>query len=105
MAPDDTDPESGCRLPLPKRDELDADGQRIYDSLADPNGGSDRGLRGPGGIQMHSPGVSRDRPALNPIPRPEGSICGRGAVFVTPPPARALDGRVGWGAHELGGFL
>ncbi|MGA8552547.1 MAG: GAF domain-containing protein [Stellaceae bacterium] len=34
--PDDVDPQSGCRLPLPRREELDADGQRTYDRLADP---------------------------------------------------------------------
>ena len=36
MYPEDVDPESGCRLALPKRQELDADAQRVYDSLADP---------------------------------------------------------------------
>ena len=50
MYPDDIDPQSGCRLPLPRRDELGPEGRRIYDSLADPNGGTLRGLRGPGGI-------------------------------------------------------
>jgi hypothetical protein len=48
MYPEDIDPQSQCRLPLPRRDELDAEGQRIYDSLADPQGASLRGLRGPG---------------------------------------------------------
>jgi len=46
MVPADVDPESGCRLPLPKRAELDADAQRVYDGLADPGGESLRGLRG-----------------------------------------------------------
>ena len=40
MYPDDIDPQSQCRLPLPWRDELDAEGQRIYDSLGDPTGAS-----------------------------------------------------------------
>ena len=34
MYPEDIDPQSGCRLPLPRREELDPDGQRIFDSLA-----------------------------------------------------------------------
>jgi 4-carboxymuconolactone decarboxylase len=53
MYPDDIDPQSGCRLPLPSREELGQEGRRIYDSLADPNGGTLRGLRGPGGIMLH----------------------------------------------------
>src|SRR6266446_863396 len=48
MYPEDVDPESGCRLPLPRREELDDAGQRTYDSLADLKGGTIRGLRGPG---------------------------------------------------------
>ena len=44
---EDVDPESGCRLPLPERQQLDDAGRRTYDSLADPKGGTMRGLRGP----------------------------------------------------------
>jgi hypothetical protein len=36
MFPEDVDPQSGSRLPLPKREELDEGGQRNYDSLVDP---------------------------------------------------------------------
>jgi hypothetical protein len=43
MHPQDIDPQSGCRLALPKRENLDADGQRIYDRLADPDYGTLRG--------------------------------------------------------------
>ena len=63
MHPADIDPQSGCRLPLPDRNALDEPRQRIYDSLADPQGGSLRGLRGPGGISLHSPGLA---PRLGP---------------------------------------
>ena len=35
-SPADIDPESGFRLPLPKRADLDAAGQKIYDRVADP---------------------------------------------------------------------
>jgi hypothetical protein len=47
MYPEDVASESGCRLRLPRREELDDAGRRIYDSLTDPKGGSIRGLRGP----------------------------------------------------------
>lgn len=65
MYPDDVDPRSGCRLPLPRREELSPSAAAIYDSLADPNGASLRGLRGPGGIHMHSPELARHTRALN----------------------------------------
>ena len=66
MYPADIDPQSGCRLPLPKREELGPDAQLVYDSLADPRGASLRGLRGPGGILLHSPN-SRAIPARSII--------------------------------------
>jgi hypothetical protein len=44
MYPEDIDPMSGCRLPLPRREELDNAAQRDYDSLADPEGRTIRGL-------------------------------------------------------------
>ena len=75
--PPDVDPQSQCRLPLPRRDELDAEGQRIYDSLADPRGGSLRGLRGPGGIHLHSPVLARHTRALNGYLRQEAELGGR----------------------------
>ena len=59
MYPADVDPQSGCRLPLPKREELGPDAQRVYDSIADPGGATLRGLRGPGGIMLHSPELAR----------------------------------------------
>jgi 4-carboxymuconolactone decarboxylase len=98
--PPDIDPESQCRLPLPRRDELDAEAQRIYDSLADPRGGSLRGLRGPGGIHLHSPVLARHTRALNRYLRQEAGLGGRLrelAILVT---ARELDSQFEWAAHE-----
>ena len=98
--PPDIDPASQCRLPLPARDELDAEGQRVYDSLADPRGGSLRGLRGPGGIHLHSPGLARHTRPLNHYLRQEAGLGGRLrelAILVT---ARELDSQFEWAAHE-----
>jgi len=44
MYPEDVDPESGCRLPPPDQAQLDDAGRQTYDSLADPKGGTIRGL-------------------------------------------------------------
>ena len=100
MYPADVDPESGCRLPLPKREELGAEAQRVYDSLADPQGASLRGLRGPGGILLHSPDLARYTRPLNHHLRHEAGLGGRVrelAILVT---ARALDSQFEWCAHE-----
>ncbi|MGH7047909.1 MAG: GAF domain-containing protein [Stellaceae bacterium] len=97
----DIDPESGCRLPLPRREELDREGQHTYDRLADPAGGSLRGLRGPGGIQLHSPELSRRSRPLNHYLRNEAGLGGRVrelAILVT---AHELGSRFEWAAHEL----
>ena len=56
--PPDIDPESRCRLPLPNRDDLDEAGKQTFDLMSDPHGGSLAGLRGPGGLRLHSPRVS-----------------------------------------------
>ena len=100
MHPADIDPESGCRLPLPARDGLDEARQRIYDSLADPAGGSLRGLRGPGGISLHSPGLAPRSRAVNHYLRHESGLAGRVREIAILTTARALDSDFIWAAHE-----
>jgi 4-carboxymuconolactone decarboxylase len=98
--PDDIDPESGCRLPLPKRDELSSEGRAAYDRLTSTSAQNLRGLRGPGGIQLHSPELSRVSRPLNHYLRFESGLGGRVrelAIIVT---ARELDSQFEWAAHE-----
>ncbi|HTW51382.1 MAG TPA: carboxymuconolactone decarboxylase family protein [Stellaceae bacterium] len=98
--PEDIDPQSGCRLPLPKRDELSPEAQATYDRLANTSAQNLRGLRGPGGIQLHSPALSRVSRPLNHYLRFESEIGGRLrelAILVT---ARELDSQFEWAAHE-----
>ena len=100
MPPDDIDPESGCRLPLPRREELSPEGQQAYDRIAAPGSGNLRGLRGPGGIQLHSPELSRHARPLNRYLRFEAGLGGRLrelAILVT---ARELNSQFEWAAHE-----
>ena len=52
MSPAEIDPESGCRIPLIRREELDADGQKAFDFYTS---GTMRGLHGPAGIWLRSP--------------------------------------------------
>jgi 4-carboxymuconolactone decarboxylase len=100
MYPEDVDPESGCRLPLPRREQLDDAGQRVYDSLADPKGGTLRGLRGPGGILLHSPDLSRHARPLNRYLRHEAELGGRVRELAILTTARELDSQFEWAAHE-----
>src|SRR6476661_4096593 len=100
MYPEDVDPESGCRLPLPRREQLDDAGQRTYDSLADPKGGTIRGLRGPGGILLHSPELSRHAGPLNRYLRHEAGLGGRVRELAILTTARELDSQFEWATHE-----
>jgi 4-carboxymuconolactone decarboxylase len=100
MTPEDIDPESGCRLPLPKRDALDEAGKRIFDQATDPKGGTIRGLKGPAGIQLHSPSLAALVRPVNRYLRFESGLGARLrelAILVT---ARECDSRFEWAAHE-----
>ena len=100
MDPDDIDPQSRCRLPLPDRDELEEEARAIYDRLADPRGGTLRGLRGPGGITLHSPDLSRLTRPVNQYLRYGSGLSGRVrelAILVT---AREFNSQFEWAAHE-----
>lgn len=100
MYPEDVDPQSGCRLPLPRREELSASGAAIYDSLADPNGASIRGLRGPGGIHLHSPELARHARSLNQYLRHQAGLGARIRELAILTTARELDSQFEWAAHE-----
>jgi len=100
-APADIYSDSGNRLPLVKRENLAPAGQKTYDQLASPTGGSLAGLRGPGGIMLHAPKVSELNSALNRYLRsPETGFDGHVrelAILVT---AREFNSQFEWAAHE-----
>ena len=72
--PTDIDPESGCRLPLPKREGLSPEAQATFDRLTSTSSQNLRGLRGPGGIQLHSPDLARVSRPLNHYLRFESGL-------------------------------
>ena len=100
MYPDDVDPMSGCRLPVPRREDLEVAGQRTYDNLADPEGETIRGLRGPGGIMLHSPELSSRARPLGRYLRHEAGLGGRVRELAILTTARELDSQFEWAAHE-----
>jgi 4-carboxymuconolactone decarboxylase len=100
VSPDDIDPESRCRLPLPRREALSEDARAAYDRLAAPGDGNLRGLRGPGGIQLHSPELARHSRPLNRYLRYDSGLGGRVRELAILTTARELDSQFEWAAHE-----
>jgi 4-carboxymuconolactone decarboxylase len=100
MYPTDVDPQSGCRLPFPRREDFDADGQRIYDRTVDPRGGTIRGLRGPAGIHLHSPDMARHFRPYSHYLRYEAGLGNRVREIAILTTARAHDSQFEWAAHE-----
>src|SRR6267154_879393 len=98
--PKDIHPDSRSRLPLPKREALDEQGKRVYDSVLDPKRPTLAGFQGPAGIWLHSPKVGEPFREMNRILRNEVPLDPRLrelAILVT---ARELDSQFEWTAHE-----
>jgi 4-carboxymuconolactone decarboxylase len=97
--PSDIDPQSGFRLPLLKRDDLDEAGQKAYERAVTP-GATIAGLQGPAGVQLYSPKAAAHLTAVNRYLRFEAGIpphIREIAILVT---AREMDSQFEWVAHE-----
>ena len=102
--PSDVFEDSRNRLPLVERDGLPPAAQEIYDRHADPEGGTLAGLRGPGGIKLHSPGFAVHAYGQlqyfrhgSPLPKRIHEL----AILIT---AREHDSRFEWSKHEPEAF-
>jgi 4-carboxymuconolactone decarboxylase len=98
--PRDVDPASRSRLPLRAREDMDEQGRRLYDAVVSPRNRSLVGLRGPGGIWLHSPRLAEHVRAANQYLRFDTGLDRRLtelAILVT---ARELDNQFEWTAHE-----
>jgi len=100
MYPEDIDPESGCRLPLPRREQLDDAGRRTYDSLADPKGGTIRGLRAPAVSCSTVPNSRGMRGRSTAICATRRDWEDAFANWPSSPPPVRLDSQFEWAAHE-----
>ncbi len=96
--PSDIDPQSGFRLPLPKREELDEAGKKAWD-LASAPGASLAGLQGPSGIRLYSKGNEHVR-ALNRYLRFQSGLTPRVREIAILTVAREMDSQFEWCAHE-----
>jgi 4-carboxymuconolactone decarboxylase len=98
--PGDVHPESGSRLPLLTREQMDERGQAFYDAVTSPQSRTLVGLQGPSGIWLHSPELGERVRAVNQYLRYDTTLDRRLtelAILVT---ARELDQQFEWTAHE-----
>jgi len=96
--PSDIDPQSGFRLPLPKREELDDTRKRAFDRAAAP-GASLAGLQGPSGIHLYSR-AGEHLGALNRYLRFEAGLTPHVREVAILTTAREMDSQFEWCAHE-----
>jgi 4-carboxymuconolactone decarboxylase len=96
--PSDIDPNSGFRLPLPKREDLDDVGKRAYDRASAP-GKSLVGLRGPGGITLYSTKTVESRNQFSNHLRYDVFPANIREVAILAV-AREMDSQFEWAAHE-----
>jgi 4-carboxymuconolactone decarboxylase len=94
----DIDPQSGMRLPRPRREDLDEVGKQSYDRATKP-GATIMGLHGPAGIQLYSRG-SPSLNAHNKYLRFEAGITPHVREVAILATAREFDSQFEWSAHE-----
>jgi 4-carboxymuconolactone decarboxylase len=96
--PSDIDPQSGFRLPLPKREDLDEDGKRAFDRASTP-GKTIVGLRGPSGIHLYSPKTVDTHNVMNQYLRFQVFDAKTREIAILTV-AREMDSQFEWAAHE-----
>jgi 4-carboxymuconolactone decarboxylase len=97
--PSDIDPQSGFRLPLPKREDLDEAGKATYDRGTRP-GATIAGLQGPAGIQLFSLKTAPHLVAINRYLRFEAGFTPHVREVAILTTAREMDSQFEWVAHE-----
>src|SRR5262249_57111214 len=95
----DIDPQSGFRLPLPKREDLDAAGQQAYDRATAP-GATIAGLQGPAGVQLFTPKIAAHMTAINRYLRFEAGFTPRVREIAILTTAREMDSQFESAAHQ-----
>ncbi len=93
-------PQSGFRLALPKREQLDDEGKKFYDEIASRDGRNIAGLRGPMGIRLYSPKLGELSRGLNQYLRFESGLSGPVRELAILIVARETSNQFEWAAHE-----
>ena len=97
MSKADIDPQSGCRIPLPRREDLDTEGQKAFDLYTS---GTLRGLHGPAGIWLHSPKLAELYQPLDTYLRHGAGLSEPMREACILAIARECDNAFEWAAHE-----
>ena len=94
--------DSWARVPTIARESLDADGQRAYDVIVNPDSRYATGLRGPIGMWMNSPLMAEHLFPASSYLRfgADGNRDQRLAELAILTAARALNSQYEWSAHE-----
>ncbi len=96
--PDDIFPDSLSRLPLVKREDLDENGQRVFDLISGPN--RTTRLSGPAALSLYSPRAAEPIELLNRWLRANGVLGPRLTELAILVAARELDQQYEWTGHE-----
>ena len=92
--------DSWARLPEVKREQLDSDGQRAFDTYVRPGTGYGSGLRGPIGMWMHSPALAEATFDLRERVRYGTAKDQRLTELAIISTAREIDNQYEYSAHE-----
>jgi 4-carboxymuconolactone decarboxylase len=95
----DIDPQSGFRLPLLRREDLDEAGKRSYDRAHTP-GKTIVGLHGPAGIRLYSPKTAEAHDTINQYLRFHAGFEPKLREIAILTVAREMDSQFEWAAHE-----
>ena len=102
--PKDVDPVSRFRLPLPKKEDMDDYGKKVWDKLLDPSRPSLAGLQGPNGIRLWSPHIAEAYGDANAYLRVGTGFGNRITEIAIMTTAREMENQFEWTAHEVAGL-
>lgn len=97
--PKDVYADSGFRLPLPKREDMDPDGKKFFDAVVGPNNRNAGRLRSAWGIWMYNPKVGALERELSQYLRSEAGLGGHVRLLAILVTARELNSQLLWTGH------
>jgi 4-carboxymuconolactone decarboxylase len=102
--PNDVYPDSRSRLPLPKKEDMDEYGKKVWDKVLDPSRPSLAGLQGPTGIRLWSPRVAEAYGDANTYLRSGTGFGDRITEIAIMTTAREMENQFEYTAHETSGL-
>jgi len=100
--PADLDTQSRARLPYLKKSDMDANGQKIFDTL--PGAGKDGILRGPLAFAAYNPAVAQALHDLHDAAVPGGTLDPRTRELAILVACRETNYNLEWNGHEASGL-